>query len=155
MSAYPAYSYDAWLTGLVDGDTLHCGVDLGMDVATNQTVRFYGINAPEMSTDVGKVAKQYAADWFTQNCPDGKFVLHTVKDKREKYGRYLGVIYALAGTTSLNDLMVSSGNAVPYFPKIVRAAHVASQLPLVVDYGAEVSQAAYTLARNRQGLHSP
>lgn len=155
MSAYPAFSYGAWLTGLVDGDTLHCGVDLGMDVATNQTVRFYGINAPEMSTDAGKVAKAYAADWFAQNCPDGKFVLQTVKDKREKYGRYLGVIYALGGATSLNDLMVSSGNAVAYFPKIVRSAPVARQLPLVVDYGVEVSQAVYTAARNHRGPGSP
>jgi hypothetical protein len=51
--------------------------------------------------------------------------------------------------------MVSSGNAVAYFPKIVRTAPVASQLPLVVDYGVEVSQAVYTAARNRAGPGSP
>src|SRR6476660_809778 len=116
MSAYPAFTYGAWLTALVDGDTLHCGIDLGCDVAITATVRFYGINAPEMSTAAGTVAKAYAADWFAAHCPDGKFVLATVKDRREKYGRYLGVIYPVGSVQSLNDLMVSSGNAVAYFP---------------------------------------
>lgn len=116
MSAQPAYTYNAWLLELVDGDTLHCGVDLGLDVAMNVTIRFYGINAPEMSTPAGKTAKQYAADWFTAH--GSKFVLQTVKDKREKYGRYLGLIVPVDGGTSLNDLMVSSGNAVTYFPKL-------------------------------------
>lgn len=118
MSAQPAFTYNAWLVDLVDGDTLHCGVDLGLDVAMNVTVRFYGINAPEMSTAAGKTAKQYAADWFAAHAADGKFVLQTVKDKREKYGRYLGLIVPVDGSTNLNDLMVSSGNAVTYFPKL-------------------------------------
>ena len=155
MSAYPAFTYGAWLvdglTSIHDGDTLHAGIDLGCDVATTQTVRFYGINAPELSTAAGKVAKQYAVDWFTQHCPGGKFVLQTVKDSREKYGRYLGVIYAPGGSISLNDLMVSSGNAVPYFPKIVRPAPDPAQLPLVVAYDVEVSQDDYALARKGSG----
>lgn len=116
MSAQPAYMYDAWLIDLVDGDTLHCGVSPGFDFALNLTVRFYGINAPEMSTPEGKTAKAYAAQWFQTHCPDGKFVLATVKDRREKYGRYLGSIIAKDGA-NLNDEMVSSGNAVAYFPK--------------------------------------
>jgi micrococcal nuclease len=116
MSAQPAYTYDAWLTGLVDGDTLHCGVDLGCDVAINLTIRLYGINAPEMSTPEGKAAKEFAAQWFVQHSPDGKFVLETIKDRREKYGRYLGIVEALDGA-NLNNDMVSSGHAVAYFPK--------------------------------------
>lgn len=116
MSAQPAYSYDAWMIDLVDGDTLHCGVDLGMDVAMNATIRFYGINAPEMKTPEGKTAKAFAAQWLLTHCPDGKFVLTTIKDRREKYGRYLGIITAF-DSASLNADMVSSGNAVPYFPK--------------------------------------
>lgn len=117
MSAQPAYTYNAWLIALHDGDTLHAGVDLGCDVALNLTIRFYGINAPELATPAGKLAKQYALDWFAAHAADGKFVLETIKDQREKYGRYLGVIRPTDGTSSLNDLMVSSGNAVPYLPK--------------------------------------
>jgi hypothetical protein len=29
-----------------DGGTLRAGIDLGMDVAVNTTIRFYGCNAP-------------------------------------------------------------------------------------------------------------
>lgn len=115
MSAQPAFTYDAWLKELVDGDTLHCGVDLGCDVAINLTIRLYGINAPEMKTPEGKAAKAFALQWFTTNCPSGKFTLQTVKDKREKYGRYLGTIIAPGGQI-LNDAMIATGNAVVYLP---------------------------------------
>lgn len=116
MSAQPAFAYDAWLVSIVDGDTLHCGVDLGCDVAINLTIRLYGINAPEMSTAAGKAAKMFAVQWFETHCPDGKFVLHTIKDKREKYGRYLGDVHSLDGA-DLNNDMLTSGNAVAYLPK--------------------------------------
>lgn len=128
MSEYPQFQYGAWLDpstrypdGVVDGDTVHCGIDLGCEVATFQTIRLYGINAPEMSTDEGKAAKVYAQNWFAEHCLDGKFVLHTVKDKREKYGRYLGVIYSFDGAC-FNDDMVSSGNAVVYMLTVVDPA---------------------------------
>lgn len=121
MSAQPAYTYNAWLplglTSIHDGDTLHAGLDLGCDVLVMLTIRFYGINSPELGTPEGKVAKAWAQQWFTDNCPGGKFVLQTIKDNREKYGRYLGVIFAPGGGPSLNDAMVAAGQAVTYFPK--------------------------------------
>jgi endonuclease YncB( thermonuclease family) len=122
MSAEPAYTYNAWLrptphepTGIVDGDTLYCGIDLGMNVAVNETIRLYGINCPEMRTPQGKTAKQYAIDWFKTNCPDGKFILATQLDHTEKFGRFLGTIFSPAGV-NLNDALVASGNAVSYYP---------------------------------------
>lgn len=102
--------------GIVDGDTMHITVDLGMDITTQATLRVYGINAPEISTAAGKVAKQWAIDWFATNCPDGKFTLQTVKDKKEKYGRYLATIIAPNGANFNTDI-VAAGHAVPYFPK--------------------------------------
>lgn len=117
MSAYPAYTYSAWLISIHDGDTLHCGIDLGCDIALNMTIRFYGINAPELPTPAGKASLAWVQNWFHTNCPDNKFVLVTAKDSKEKYGRYLGTIYANGGTESLNDALVAAGQAVPYFPK--------------------------------------
>lgn len=131
MTLYePAYTYTAWIlleqrhsdgtvtavNGFVDGDTLHVVWDLGRDVYVNETIRLYGINAPEMSTPEGKAARQHVIDWFQTHCPDNAFVLHSIKDRREKYGRYLGIVVSFDGF-NLNDDMVSSGNAVPYFPK--------------------------------------
>ena len=51
------------------------GVDLGMEVAINTTLRLFGINAPEMSTQAGKDAKAWAISWLTQHCPDGQFTI--------------------------------------------------------------------------------
>lgn len=120
MSPQPAYTYDAWLrptqhapTGIVDGDTLYCGIDLGCSVAINETIRLYGVNAPEMRTDAGKQAKVWVTAWFAQHCVDGKFVLATQLDKTEKFGRLLGDIYTPDGA-HLNSDMVTAGQAVPY-----------------------------------------
>lgn len=121
MSAYPAYTYAAWLAEGVksvhDGDTIHATLDLGCDVCINLTIRFYGVNAPELGTPEGKVAKAWVLEWFAEHCPDDRFVLETVKDKREKYGRYLGIVLPLEGEGSLNDALVAAGQAVKYLPK--------------------------------------
>lgn len=110
------YEYRAWLVKLVDGDTIHAGIDLGMDIVNNQTLRFYGVNAPEMSTEAGKLSAAWVANWFATLAPDGEFILQTVKDRREKYGRYLAVILSSNRVHNLNDELVAAGQAVPYFP---------------------------------------
>lgn len=116
MSTYPAYTYAARLLGIHDADTLHCTVDLGCDVAINMRVRLYGVNAPELRTAEGKLSRAWVADWFLTHCPDGRFVIQTRRDSKEKYGRYLGVIFPVGGTESLNDGLVGAGHAVPYVP---------------------------------------
>lgn len=110
------FEYSAWLVAHVDGDTIHAGIDLGCDVATTQTLRFYGLNAPELATPAGKVSAAWVKDWFAANAPGGKFILQTVKDKREKYGRYLAVILTVDRLHNLNEEIVAAGLAVPYFP---------------------------------------
>ena len=119
----PAYTYTAWLVpstrdpdGVVDGDTMHCRVDLGCNVMLDMTIRLYGINAPEMSTPEGKAAKEWVQAWFKSNCPEGKFILETIKDKTEKYGRYLGIVIPASGADILNEQMVRAGHAVIYLP---------------------------------------
>jgi endonuclease YncB( thermonuclease family) len=107
------YEYAAELIELHDGDTLHAKVQLGLDISVNATIRFYGINAPELATQAGKDALVYGKQWFAIHCPAGVFTLRTIKDHREKYGRYLGIIVA-PDLANMNDDMVSSGHAVVY-----------------------------------------
>lgn len=116
------YEYTAWLlpnkrnpTGVVDGDTMNVGVDLGFDVAINTALRIYGINAPEMKTIEGKAAKEWAIGWFVLHCPGSKFLLRTQKDATEKYGRYLATIIAPDGAVYNADI-VEALMAEPYFP---------------------------------------
>ena len=104
------YEYRATITRHVDGDTTHVTLDLGCNIATNLTVRWFGINAPEMPSAEG----QAALAWVTAHLPVGTVcTLRTVKDRKEKYARYLGVFYDAAGT-NLNALMVQSGFARAY-----------------------------------------
>lgn len=131
MTSYaPAYTYTAWISfsqrhsdgtttpvnGIVDGDTLHVVWDLGRDVYVNETIRLYGIDAPELPTEAGKAARAYVTEWFETHCTDYGFVLRTIKDKREKYGRYLGIVYSFDGAC-LNDDMLASNHAVEYMTK--------------------------------------
>ena len=116
------YEYTSWglptkrdPLGVVDGDTMNVGVDLGMDIAMNTILRMYGINAPELPTQPGKDAKTWAIAWFQTHCPLGQFTIQTVKDTKEKYGRYLATIIAPDGA-NFNADIVAAGHAVPYFP---------------------------------------
>lgn len=109
------YEYRATLIKVHDGDTFHCDVDCGFDLRLKMTVRLFGVNAPELVTAAGKKATAWVQAWFTDHCRDGTFTLRTEKDRREKYGRYLGTVIAKDGSV-LNGDIVASGNAVVYLP---------------------------------------
>lgn len=88
------YDYMAKLIKVVDGDTIDCDIDLGFGVwLKNQRVRLYGINAPETRTKdlVEKEAGMLAKARLTALLPD-RFLLTSVKDKKGKFGRILGII---------------------------------------------------------------
>ena len=109
------YEYRAALLRVVDADTLWLEVDVGLDIRNRLTVRLYGLNAPEKSTAAGAAATGYTTRWLTATPRLG---LRTVKDKREKYGRYLGIVYDLdqPDAPTLNELLVADGHAQPYMP---------------------------------------
>ena len=118
------YEYLADVVRVVDGDTMHLNVDLGFNIKYEMPVRLLGLNCPELNTDAGKVAKQFVIDWLnTHAIIEGvhvtenswQVVLHSYKDKQEKYGRYLGTILDTSSLgTSLNQALLDSGNAVKY-----------------------------------------
>lgn len=108
------YEYSCTVVRVVDGDTLHLDVDLGCDVHTLMTIRLAGLDAPEISTEAGKDARDYVEAWVA-SFGVAPLVLRTVKDRREKYGRYLGALYGPSGTElSLNAELLANGLAVPY-----------------------------------------
>lgn len=95
----------------VDGDTSHVVVDPGFDVSLALTVRWTGIDAPEIGTPEGKEALA----WVQQALPEGSScLLRTIKDRKEKYGRYLGEFLAGEGMLTVNEQMVAAGHAVAY-----------------------------------------
>lgn len=105
------YVRKATVLGVVDGDTLDVSLDLGFDIGYKLRVRLYGIDTPER----GKPGAAEATAWLKDKLPVGKQVtLQTVKDKKEKYGRYLATVLS-DSNISINDQLVAAHLAVPYF----------------------------------------
>jgi micrococcal nuclease len=111
------YCYHADTIRVVDGDTLHVRVDLGLDARLDVTLRLAKINAPEMSTERGVKAKEFVVQWLAQH--PGRIIVCTIKDRREKYGRYLVEVFQPHPSgqptgVSLNQALVSHGLAEVY-----------------------------------------
>jgi micrococcal nuclease len=117
------YIYKASLIRVVDGDTVELMIDQGFSNFTKQTMRLYGVDAPEMRTKEGKAAKAWLEDSLT---PLEAIYVQTIqlstKAKRDKYGRFLAVLYDELPTlipimrepiqpSSINDKMVIEGHA--------------------------------------------
>jgi micrococcal nuclease len=104
------YEYKAKVVRVIDGDTVDLSIDLGFDVWISERVRLLGINCAEKNTTKGMDAKHYVESVLPV---DSIVSIKTVFDKREKYGRVLGVL-TLQDQTILNEALVSSGYAVKY-----------------------------------------
>lgn len=109
------YFYSAIVREVHDGDT--CTVDIDLGLATwqhGEKVRLNRIDAPELRGATRP--RGLASRDFLREQIDGKpIVIETVKDRREKYGRYLAEVWlvdAKGKWLNINDLMVSSGFAV-------------------------------------------
>ena len=117
------YIYKADLIRVVDGDTVDLMIDLGFDTFRHERFRLYGIDAPEMNTPEGKDAKAWLIGVLG---PYGAIYVQTIqlstKAKRDKYGRFLAVLYDELPTlvpimrepihpASINAKMVTEGHA--------------------------------------------
>jgi micrococcal nuclease len=108
------YEYTGTVKRVIDGDTVELMIDLGFHTHTLQTVRIAGIDAPEMKTPEGKLAKKYLQSLL----PLGTLV-KTVTEKpnsTEKYGRYLArIVRAYAyPQDEIGPIMIAAGHAKPY-----------------------------------------
>jgi len=103
------YKYEAQVLRVIDGDTLDLFIDLGFKVGFNTRIRMIGIDTPEKWHPYGKVVKAYL-----QQELEGKTIFLDVT-KKDKYGRYLGVVYLNNGDElSVNDHLISIDMAKAY-----------------------------------------
>jgi micrococcal nuclease len=129
------YQYKAIIQKVIDGDTMEIDIDLGLLVwIHNERIRLYGINTPEVY-GVKKGSPEWelgnkASEFVKKNVHEkDEVIIETFKDKKEKYGRYLALVYIkispdeLIGLTdirkngdyySLNDILVGKGLAEKY-----------------------------------------
>ena len=99
--------YEAIITKVYDADTITVDLDMGMRIwQKGVSVRLAGVNAPELSTPEGKVARVAVL----LVAPLGSRV-RVISHRFEKYGRLLGVI-VLGSGGSLNEWLLENGYAV-------------------------------------------
>ena len=109
------YHYDAIVRAVHDGDTCTVDIDLGLNTWVHgEKLRLHRINAPELF-GASRAAGTTARDFLSAQINGKAIIIATIKDQREKYGRYLAEIWladAAGQWRNINDLMVQSGQAV-------------------------------------------
>lgn len=129
------YQYNAIIRKVVDGDTIEIDIDLGLSSWVHgEKIRLFGIDTPEVygvkkgspEWEKGNLSSAFVKEHLKENM---EVIIETIKDKREKYGRYLALIYikidqsvvnnlaevrTIKGFYCLNDILVSKGLAKKY-----------------------------------------
>ena len=107
------YHYNALVTEVYDGDTITVDIDLGLSTwLRGERIRLARINAPEVRGEQRPQGLESAA--YLRDLINGKpVIIQTTKDKKGKYGRYIGDIWFQQGDqwTNASDLMVQTGHA--------------------------------------------
>lgn len=117
------YIYQCKVLSVYDGDTIRVSVDLGFgfnwkgEDGKGLRIRLAGINTPELKGSQ-KEAGLKSRDELKKLLSDGEIILQTIKDEKEKFGRYLGIIWKKEGDTwiSINEKMLNEGFAEVYNP---------------------------------------
>lgn len=107
------YHYRARVTAVHDGDTCTVDIDLGLTMWKHgEVVRLARIDAPELAGASARAGAK-SRDHLKSLIEGKEIVLATIRDKREKYGRYLGELWvAVDGAqVNVNDAMVAAGHA--------------------------------------------
>ena len=100
------FVYNEIVTSVYDGDTITCDIDCGFGVILQkQKVRLYGLNTPEVRGEE-KVEGIISRDKLREKIDKKNVHLETIKDKKGKYGRYLGIIH-LNGE-NINDWLIEN-----------------------------------------------
>ena len=108
------FYYKAYISSVYDGDTCTADIDLGMHtIRKGEKIRLSRINTPELrgiEREQGLISRDYLRNLIFEK----EVLIQTIKDKKGKYGRFLGEIWQINddGTLlNINDLMVSDGYA--------------------------------------------
>jgi micrococcal nuclease len=109
------YTYRALVNRIYDGDTITVDIDLGFGVILkDQNLRLLGIDTPEIRGEErpqGLLSRKFVEE----RIPVGSYIIiTTVRDRKEKFGRYLATVFYGVDMTNLNEELLQNGMAKPY-----------------------------------------
>ncbi len=113
ISKESLYYYLAYVDKVYDGDTITVTIDLGFHLLSgNNKIRLARIDAPEMRGEEHESGVK-SRDFLRQLINGKEIMLETKKDKKGKYGRYIGEIWLETedGYENINDMLVKNGYA--------------------------------------------
>ena len=102
------FEYRAKIIKVYDGDTVTAEIDLGFNVKVTEKIRLFGINAPEVRGPEREKGIK-SRDALRQMILGKEVELRTIKDRKGKYGRYLGNI--LLANILINEWLIREGHA--------------------------------------------
>ncbi len=111
MNKNSLYHYQAVVISVYDGDTCRMDVDLGLGVwQKNEKIRLARINTPELRGN-DREAGVKSRDALRELILDKTVLLKTIRDRKGKYGRYIGEIFIEFDgiLQNVNDWLVENG----------------------------------------------
>jgi|TARA_E500000318_G_scaffold68437_1_gene63214 micrococcal nuclease len=106
------YEYKATVTKVYDGDTITVDFDLGFGILIRkQKIRLLGINTPEVRGPE-KPQGIISRDALRQRILGKVVTIKTSKDKKGKYGRWLGEVFV--EEENINQWLITEGYAKEY-----------------------------------------
>ena len=100
------YLYRATVESVYDGDTITCTICCGFGVELKkQKIRLYGLNTPEVRGEE-KEQSIISRDKLREKILGKEILLKSIKDKKGKYGRYLGIVFL--GEENINDWLIEN-----------------------------------------------
>ena len=109
------YTYKAYVRSIYDGDTIRVDIDLGFGVIlSDQSLRLLGLDTPEIRGEE-RTHGLISRNFVVERIPVGSYItITTVKDRKEKFGRYLATVFYGDDMKNLNEELLQSGMAKPY-----------------------------------------
>lgn len=86
------YEYKALIIKVYDGDTVTAQIDCGFGISFVENIRLYGLNTPEIRGEE-RPEGLISRDRLRERILNKEVIIKTIKDKKGKYGRYIGTIY--------------------------------------------------------------
>ena len=106
------YEYKAKVTKVYDGDTITVDFDLGFGILIRkQKIRLLGINTPEVRGPE-KPQGIISRNALRQRILGKVVTIKTSKDKKGKYGRWLGEVFM--EEENINQWLITEGYAKEY-----------------------------------------